>query len=223
MSIKRSQGLIDQPGITVESAPHVVRNVRTVIGHVVRSGGIRIEKVVINIDATAVSIRGIDAVRSIGVEDIIFDINPAQGLPKNDSLGAIVGDDVIVDFEIADGGVSGDLYAGAAIGQHDVINDDLVFSTEIESMIQTVPGPSVVMNVIGGVNIAAGVLSGIDAVLPLSAGGHRISVVMDSAVDDLIVITPDRDAPVRTVLDLKSVEDVVTAVDVDTFIAVGSV
>ena len=131
MSIKRRQSLIDQPGIAVNSAAQSVRNIRLVIGQIERPGGVPIEKVVIDGDAAAMGIRSIDAISGIGVEDIVFDINATQRLPENDSLRAIVGDDVIVDFEIADGGVSGDLDAGAAISHHNVIDDRFVSTAEI--------------------------------------------------------------------------------------------
>ena len=111
----------------------------------------------IYVDTAAVGIGGIDAISGIGVEDIVFDINATQRLPKNDSLGAIVRHDVIVDLEIADGGVSGDLHAGAGVSQQNVVDDDFVFTAHVQPMIKTAPSAPVVMNVIGDIAVAAGV------------------------------------------------------------------
>src|SRR6478752_1960274 len=80
-------------------------------------------------------------------------------------------------------------------------------------MIETVGGTPVVMNIVGEVDVAAGVLGRIDTVLPLSARGDGVSVVMKMAVEDLVVIAPHRDAPCRPVLDLKSIEDVVISIN----------
>ena len=90
-------------------------------------------------------------------------------------------------------------------------------------MIQAVARTPVMMNGIGGVNIVAGALGGIDPVLPLSARGDGVSVVMDIAVEDLIVIGPDGDASAGPVLDLKSIDDVVTAIDKQTHVAIRGV
>src|SRR5439155_25642569 len=90
-------------------------------------------------------------------------------------------------------------------------------------MIEAVARTPVMMNGIGGVNIAAGAIGGKDPVLALRARGDGVSVVMDIAVEDLIVIGIDRDASVRTVLDLKSIHDVVTAIDEKTHVPIRGV
>src|SRR6267378_5236671 len=146
------------------------------------------------VDAAAVGIIGADSVMAILVKDIVLDINSAQGLPKDDSVGAIIGDDVVVNFKIGDGGITGDLKAIAGVGEEDVIDDDLVFAAEVQSVVEGAAGAAIVVNEIGAVAVAAGDFVGINAILSLSAGAGGISVVMDVAVEDLVVVSPKSDA-----------------------------
>ena len=90
-------------------------------------------------------------------------------------------------------------------------------------MIKVAAGASVVVNEVGAVDVAAGGLVVKNAVLPLSAGRGRISVVVDVAIEDLVVAGPNGDAALWSVFNFESVDDVVAAVDVDIDVAIGSV
>src|SRR3954451_4825621 len=90
-------------------------------------------------------------------------------------------------------------------------------------MVESAAGASVMMNVIRAVTVAAGGFIGIDAVHALSAGTGGISVVVNVAVEDLVVVGPNGDSASRAIFDFKSVHDVVAAIDVDADVPIGSV
>ena len=90
-------------------------------------------------------------------------------------------------------------------------------------MIQGTAGASVVMNVVRAINVAAGHFVGINAILTLSAGTGGISVVVNVAIKNLVVVGPDRESPFGAVFDFESVNDVVTAVDIEADVTIGSV
>jgi len=120
------------------------------------------------------------------VDDIVLDIDSAEGLPKDDSIGAVVGKDVVVDFKVGDGGVAGDLKAIAGVAANDVIDNDLVFAAEVQTVVESAASAAVIVNVIGAVDVAAGAFLRINAIQTLGAGVGWISVVVDVAIEDLV-------------------------------------
>jgi len=184
---------------------------------------VTIGDVVIDVDAAAVGIIGADGVMAVLVKDVVLDINSAQRLPKDDSVGAIIGDDVVVNSKIGDGVITGNLKTVAGVGEEDVIDDDLVFAAEVQSVVEGGAGVAVVVNVIGAVAVAAGAFLRINAVQTLGGGVGGISVVMDVAVEDLIIVSPNSDSAFGSIFDFKPVDDIVAAVDVEADVTIGSV
>ena len=90
-------------------------------------------------------------------------------------------------------------------------------------MVEVAAGAAVVMDVVRPVDVAAGIFSGIDAVESLSAGTGGISVMVNLAIEDLVVAGPDGDATFGSVLNFEAVDDVVAAVDVDPDVAIGKI
>src|SRR5262249_34973940 len=95
-------------------------------------------------------------VTAVLVEDVVFDINSIEGLPEDDSASAIVGHHVVVDFHVGNSGIAGYLKTVAGVGEEDIVEDYLVIAAEVESVVQVAAGASIVMNVVGAVDIAAG-------------------------------------------------------------------
>ena len=177
----------------------------------------------IDVNAAAMGIPGADAGMAILVYHVVLNIDSTEGLPENDTVGAVQGHNVVVNFHIGDGGVTGDLNAVGGIGEENVIDDQFVLAAKVQSVIEVATGAPVMVNEIGAVNVAAGGLVVKNAVLALSAGGGGISVVVDVAIEDLVVAGPNGDATFGSVFDFKAVDDVVAAIDVDTDVAIGSV
>src|SRR5882757_3752223 len=169
----------------------------------------------IDVDAAAMCVPGADAGVAVLVDDVILDIDAIEGLPEDDAIGAVIGHDVVVNFKIGDGGITGDLKAVGSVGEEDVINDNLVFAAEVQSVVQVATGAAIVVNVIGAVAVGAGHLVGINTVLTLSAGSGGISVVVDVAVEDLVVVGPNGDATFGSIFYFKAIDDIVAAVDVE--------
>ena len=92
-------------------------------------------------------------------------------------------------------------------------------------MIEAAPGAgaSVVMNVVGEIGITTGVFAGIDPILASGAGAGDVAIVVNIAVENLIIIGPNGDSPFGPVPDLKSIYDVVIAVNVDAYVPVRGV
>ena len=90
-------------------------------------------------------------------------------------------------------------------------------------MVEGAAGAAIVVNEIGAVAVAAGDFVGINAILSLSAGAGGISVVMDVAVEDLVVVSPKSDATSGSIFDFKAIDDIVAAVDVEADVTIGSV
>ena len=90
-------------------------------------------------------------------------------------------------------------------------------------MIQGAAGAAVVVNEIGAVDVAAGHFIGINAILTLSAGVGGISIVMNVAVEDLVIVSPKSDATSGSVFDFEAIDDIVAAVDVEADVTIGSV
>src|SRR5580765_5995390 len=90
-------------------------------------------------------------------------------------------------------------------------------------MVQGTTGAAVVVNVVGAEGVAAGYFVSINAVQTLSGGVGGIPVIMDVAIEDLVVVGPNGDSTFGAVFDFDAVNDVVAAVDVDTDVAIGGV
>jgi hypothetical protein len=201
----------------------VIRIIGATIGVIKVTLNVTIRDVVIDVDATAVGIPGADGVMAVLVEDVVLDINAIEREPENNAVGAVEGHDIVVNFHIGDGVIAGHLKAVGGVGKEDVVKDDLVFAAKVQAVVQVAAGAAVVVNVIGAINVAAGCFVGVDAVVTLSAGAGGISVVVDVAVEDLVIVGPNRDATFGAILDFKAVDDVVAAVDLDSDVAIGSV
>ncbi len=90
-------------------------------------------------------------------------------------------------------------------------------------MVEVAAGAAVVVNEISAIDIATGVFIVIDAILALSAGTGRVSVIMDVAVEDLIVVGPNSDSTFGAVFDFETVNNIVAAIDVDADVAIGGI
>src|SRR5688572_1729890 len=90
-------------------------------------------------------------------------------------------------------------------------------------MIQIAPRAPVVMNVVRKVGVMARPCTGINATLAVGIGACRVSVLMNFAVDDSVVIPPNLNPTLGAALDFKSIDDVVTAVQVDGHVAIRGV
>jgi len=144
-------------------------------------------------------------------------------LPEDDAVGAVQGHDVVIDFHVGDGSVTGDLNAVGGVCDEEVIDDTFVLAAKVQAVIEIATGASVVMDIVRTVDVAAGGLVVKNAVLSLSAGRRWISVIVDVAIDDLVVAGPNGDTAMRSILNFEAVDDVVAAVDVDADVAIGSV
>jgi len=178
---------------------------------------------VIDVDAAAMGIPGADTSMAILIEDVVLDINSVERLPEDEAVPAVHGHDVVVNFEIGDGGIAGDLNSMGGIGKQDVVDDELVFAANVQSVVEVAAGASVVMNEVCAVDVAAGRFIRIDAILSLSAGTGGVSVVMDVAVKDLVVVGPDGDTTFGAVLHFEPVDDVIATVDIEADVAIGGV
>src|SRR5262249_44114083 len=136
---------------------------------------------------------------------------------------AVQGHDIVVNFHVGNGGVTGHLNTIGGIGDEEVIDDKFVLAAKVQSVIEVAAGASIVVNEVGAVAVAAGALTGKNAVLSLSAGRGGVSVVMDVAIEDLVIVGPNGDAAMRSIFDFEPIDDVVAAVDIDTDVAIGSV
>ena len=154
------------------------------------------------------------------VQDIVLDIHPAQGLPQDDSTGAVPRNHVVVNFHVAHRGVARNLQAGGDVAHQDVVQHRLVGPAQIQPVIQIAARPPVVVNVVGQIDIIASALIGIDPVPAIGAAAGGIAVVMDFVVEDLIAIAMNGDPPVGSAPDFKSINHIVTAVQIDAFIAI---
>ena len=85
----------------------------------------------VDIDATAMGIIGADGVMAVLVEDVVPDIDPVEGLPQDNAVGAVISHDVVVDLEVGNSGIAGDLKTVASVGEEDVIDDDFVFAAKV--------------------------------------------------------------------------------------------
>ena len=90
----------------------------------------------VNIDATAMGIVGADPVMAVLVEDVVSDVDTAEGLPEDDSVGTVIGDGVVVNFKIGNSGITRDLETIAGVSEEDIIDDDLVLAAKVQPMLQ---------------------------------------------------------------------------------------
>ena len=65
---------------------------------------------------STVAITGADAGMGILIDDVVIDIDAIERLPEDDAVSAVIGHDVVVNFHIGDGGVTGDLNAVGGVG-----------------------------------------------------------------------------------------------------------
>src|SRR5882672_10693836 len=153
MCIQGAKAAVDELRIGVNDRAQVIVKIRAAIAKAEVAVIVAVGDVVIDINAAAVSVIGADAVMAVLVDDIVLDIDSAEGLPEDDSIGAVVGKDVVVDFKVGDGGVAGDLKAIAGVAANDVIDNDLVFAAEVQTVVESAASAAVIVNVIGAVDV----------------------------------------------------------------------
>src|SRR5882762_4198053 len=157
------------------------------------------------------------------VNNVVLDIHPAQGHPQDDATGAVPGHHVVIDLHIADRGIARDLQPTGGVGVHDIIQDDLVFAAQIQTVVQIAARAPVVVYPVAAINIAAGVRVRINAVPAIGAAAGRVAIMVDMVVEDLVAIAIHGEAAQGGIADFKSIDDVVTAVNIEPLIAVGGV
>src|SRR5437763_15734124 len=87
-------------------------------------------------------------------------------------------------------------------------------------MIEIAAGASVVMNVIGRVDIPARAFGGVDAISAVGARARWCAIIVDIAVKNLVIVRIDCDASLGTIPDFKSIHNIVTAIDIKSLVAI---
>lgn len=90
-------------------------------------------------------------------------------------------------------------------------------------MIERTAGASIMMHVVRAIDVATGAFAGIHAILALSARTCGIPIVVNVAVQNLVVIGPNGNSASGPIFDFESIDDVVTTIDIDTDISIGSI
>ena len=223
MRIKSVRRGVDEEWVGVKSHPEGIREIRAVSAKIEITISVVERKVMIHDDSAAMGLKGAEPIVAIAKKDVVFDIDPTQVLPEDDAIGAVEGHDIVVNFEITDSGVPCDLQPGGSIGQDYIIDDGFVLTAEIKAVIEIAAGSAIVMDVVGGINVAAGRLTGVDAVLTLVTRVGWVAVVVNVAIEDLVVITPNVDPASRPIPDLKTAYDVVAAINIYCSVAIRQV
>ena len=122
---------VGQLRIGVEGGADIICIIGAAIGETKVAISVAEGDVVIDVDAAAMGIPGTDGVMAVLVEDVVLDVDAAEGLPKDDTVAAVVGHDVVVNFQIGNSSVTGDLNAVCGIGEEDVIEDNFVFTAKV--------------------------------------------------------------------------------------------
>ena len=131
MRIEGAGAVVGQLRIGVEGRTQIIGKIRAAIAEAEVAVIIAVGDVAIDIDAAAVSVIGADGVMAVLVKDVVLDIDSVEGLPEDDSVGAVIGHDVVVNLKIGDGGITGNLKTVAGVGEEDIVDDDLVFAAKV--------------------------------------------------------------------------------------------
>jgi hypothetical protein len=154
MRIEATRGSVNKMRVERDGAAEIVRIIRAPIGEIEIASTISEGEIPTDNDAPAVSIVRGDGVVAVLVEDIVSDIDPIQRLPKDDAIGAVVGHDVVIDLEIANGAVARDLQTARGVGNEHIIEDKFILAAKVQSVIEIAAGTPVVINTITHVAIA---------------------------------------------------------------------
>ena len=157
----------------------------------------------------------VDPVEAILIKNIVFDLQPAHRHPENDAPLAVIGHDIVVNLHIGDRRVTGNVQTVSGIAEQHVIDHHLVVPTQVKPMIEIAAGHTIVVDVVANVSVIARTLAGIDS-LPAAA----VAIVMDLTVQNLVEISFDKNSVSGPAFNTKSIDDVVTAIQIDPLIAV---
>ena len=219
--VKSSRTLVDKNGVGSQHRAQRVRNRRAAAKKVVVSGAIAIKEIVIHYQPAAGGGITTHPVMAVLIQHVVFDVHPTQVQPEDNAAGAIPSHHVVVNLQVADRGVAGNLQPTGIVSHHHVVDDPFVLSAHVQAVVEVAAaGPTVVVNVVADVNITGGALVVINPIVAVGAGAGRIAVVMDFVVEDLVAVAPDADATIGTIADFEPLNDIVAAVQINRLVAV---